>query len=244
MPRPYVEREKLMLNFDQFEVLTFDCYGTMIDWETGVIAALDPIFKAHGVEMARDEAFRLYRTLEPEAEHGTWQNYKGVLRTVLKGFGEELGFTPTEAELDQFAYSVRDWPAFPDSPSALLALNKKYKLGVLSNVDDDLFAYSAKKLEALFTYVITAEQIHSYKPAPKHFETAFERIGLPKEKILHVAQSLFHDIQIAKSLGLSTVWVNRGYGRGVSMTPPAEAVPDLEVPDLATLARLVNSVSH
>ena len=230
--------ERNVLNFDNFKVLTFDCYGTMIDWETGIWQALDTVFAAHGTTMPRAEALTLYHQLEPEAEYGPYQNYKGVLRTVLSGFGERLGFKPTEAELDQFAHSVRDWPAFPDSAQALKALSTKYTLAVLSNVDDDLFAYSAKKLGEPFTWLVTAEQIHSYKPAPKHFETAFERFGVPREQFLHVAQSLFHDIKTAKSLGLANVWVNRQR----QPSPTGDTAPDLEVPDLATLARLTGTM--
>lgn len=229
-----------MLNFDEFAVLTFDCYGTLIDWETGISQALQPVLAAHKVTMEADKALELYGVLESEAERGDYQPYKTVLRTVLKGFGARLKFTPSEAELTAFSMSVKDWPAFPDSPSALKALATKYKLAIVSNVDDDLFAHSARKLDAPFEWVITAQQVQSYKPAPAHFRTAFERIGLPRAKILHVAQSLFHDIATAKSLGLSTVWVNRRHAQGgAGATPQAEAIPDVEVSDLASLARLV-----
>ncbi len=229
-----------MLNFDDFAVLTFDCYGTLIDWETGIWQALQPILAAHSVPMEADKALELYGVLESEAERGDYQVYKAVLRTVLEGFGARLNFTPTAAELDAFSMSVKDWPAFPDSSGALKALASKYKLAIVSNVDDDLFAHSARKLEAPFEWVITAQQVKSYKPAPAHFRIAFERIGLPHTKILHVAQSLFHDIATAKSLGLSTVWVNRRHAQGgAGATPPTEVTPDLEVPDLASLARLM-----
>jgi 2-haloacid dehalogenase len=162
---------------------------------------------------------------------------------VLEGFGLRLAFTPTQTELDNFSTSVKDWPAFPDSPRALKALSRKYKLAIVSNVDDDLFVYSARKLEAPFEWVITAQQVKSYKPAPAHFQAAFERMGLPRAKILHVAQSLFHDIATARSLGLSTVWVNRRHAKGgTGATPPAEATPDLEVPDLESLAQLMGLI--
>ena len=229
-----------MLNFDQYAVLTFDCYGTLIDWESGIWAALEPILVAHGVRIGREQALVAYGVLESEIEHGEYVNYKTILRLVLDGFGKRLGFTPTPAELEAFSLSVRDWPAFPDSPAALQALGKKYKLAIVSNVDDDLFAYSAQKLGVTFDWVITAQQVQSYKPAPAHFHEAFRRIGLPRSQILHVAQSLFHDIVTAKSLGLSTVWVNRRHNQGgTGATPPTQATPDVEVPDLASLARLV-----
>ena len=234
-----------MLNFDDYAVLTFDCYGTLIDWETGIWQAISPVLSAHGIMMTQDEALTLYGELESAAERAEYQTYKSVLRSVLAGFGTRLGFTPTEAELDTFSHSVKDWPAFSDSAQALKALSTKYKLAIVSNVDDDLFAYSAKKLEAPFTWVITAQQVRSYKPAPGHFQEAFARIGLPRDKFLHVAQSLFHDIAIAKSLGLATVWVNRRHGKaGTGATLPTEATPDLVVPDLESLARLIGLMTN
>jgi 2-haloacid dehalogenase len=132
---------------------------------------------------------------------------------------------------------VQAWPAFPDSSPALQALQEKYKLAIISNIDDDLFTFSARKLQVQFDWVITAQQARSYKPSLQNFHLAFERIGLPRTKMLHVAQSLFHDIVPAKALGLSTVWVNRRHNKaGFGATPPAQARPDLEVPDLQTLA--------
>jgi 2-haloacid dehalogenase len=229
-----------VLNFDQFEVLTFDCYGTLIDWESGLWAALSPIFANHRVTVALDNALELYGELESEAERGPYRDYKAVLRTVLEGLGSRLGFTPTPDELERFAVSVKEWPAFPDSPRALRALKTKYKLAIISNIDDDLFASSAQRLQVPFDWVITAQQVKSYKPSLNNFRVAFERLGLPQSRILHVAQSLFHDIAPAKTLGLATVWVNRRHGKaGSGATPSAQARPDLEVPDLQSLAQRI-----
>jgi 2-haloacid dehalogenase len=229
-----------MLNFEQFEVLTFDCYGTLIDWESGLWAALSPIFANHRVTVALDSALELYGELESEAERGPYRDYKAVLRTVLEGLGSRLGFTPTPDELERFAVSVKEWPAFPDSPRALRALKTKYKLAIISNIDDDLFASSAQRLQVPFDWVITAQQVKSYKPSLNNFRVAFERLGLPQSRILHVAQSLFHDIAPAKALGLATVWVNRRHGKaGSGATPPAQAQPDLEVPNLQSLAQRI-----
>ncbi len=226
-----------MLNFDDFEVLTFDCYGTLIDWESGICDALYPILANHRIEITTDQALELYGELESQAERGEYHEYKTVLRMVLEGIGSRLGFAPTPMELQHFSESVKDWPAFPDSARALQALKQKYKLAIISNIDDDLFAFSAQRLQTQFDWVITAQQAQSYKPSPANFRLAFERIGLPKNKILHVAQSLFHDIVPAKALGLSTVWINRRYNKvGFGATPSAQAHPDLEVQDLQTLA--------
>lgn len=229
-----------MLNFDAFEVLTFDCYGTLIDWESGLWAALRPIFANHRVAVSPERALELYGELESEAERGAYRDYKAVLQMVLKGLGPRLGFVPTPTELEGFAVSVKDWPAFPDSPPALRALKTKYKLAILSNIDDDLFSFSAERLQAQFDWVITAQQAKSYKPSLNNFRVAFERLGVPQSRILHVAQSLFHDIAPAKTLGLAAVWVNRRHGKaGSGATPPAQAQPDMEVPDLQSLAQRI-----
>ncbi len=227
-----------MLNFKDFDILTFDCYGTLIDWETGILNALQPVLTAHRIDLAMDSALELFGQLESSAESGEYRNYKTVLRTVLAGFGSKFEFSPTEEELGRFSESVKDWPAFPDSPQALQALKAKYKLAIISNIDDDLFALSNQRLQVQFDGIITAQQAKSYKPSLNNFHIAFERIGLPRNRILHVAQSLFHDLVPAKSLGLSTVWVNRRHNRpGFGATPPAQALPDLEVPDLRSLAQ-------
>ncbi len=228
-----------MLQLDQFEVLTFDCYGTLIDWEIGIWEALRPLLAAHQVNLKPEQALELYGELESAAEAGEYREYKTILRMVLEGFGVRLGFMPSPAELQSFSTCVKDWPAFPDSPGALQALHKKYRLAIISNIDDDLFAFSEKKLQVKFDWIITARQARSYKPSLNNFKVAFERIGIPQSKILHVAQSLFHDIVPAKQLGLACVWINRRHGKaGFGATPPAEAQPDLEAPDLQSLRRL------
>ncbi len=226
-----------MLRFDDFEVLTFDCYGTLIDWESGICEALRPIFAAHYIAPNPDTVLGLYGELESVAERGEYREYKTVLRMVLEGLGGRLGFVPTAEELKEFSTSVKDWPAFPDSPRALQALRKKYRLGIISNIDDDLFAFSAQRLHVPFDWIITAQQAKSYKPSLNNFRLAFDRIGVPQGRILHVAQSLFHDIAPANLLGLSSVWVNRRQNKsGPGATPSAQAHPDLEIPDLQTLA--------
>lgn len=227
-----------MLDWNNYAVLTFDCYGTLIDWESGIWGALSPVLAHHGIDMAAEQALELYGELESNAERGPYHDYRTVLKIVLQGLGARLGFEPTHTELELFSGSVKDWPAFPDSARALLALKKKYKLAIISNIDDDLFAFSALRLQVRFDWIITAQQAKSYKPSPNNFRLAFERIGLPQARILHVAQSLYHDIAPAKALGLSTVWVNRRHDRaGYGATPPAQAQPDAEVPDLQTLAQ-------
>jgi 2-haloacid dehalogenase len=229
-----------VLDLNQYSYLTFDCYGTLIDWERGILNAMQPILEAHGVAQSDDEMLELFGELEAEAERGEYQSYREVLATVAKGFAARLGFTLSDEERAAFADSVGDWPAFPDSPEALQILARHYKLAILSNIDDALFALSAKRLGVTFNEVVTAQQVGSYKPSLRNFDRLIERLGVPQDTILHVAQSLFHDIEPANAIGLTTVWVNRRHDRpGFGATPPATATPALEEPDLATLAKLV-----
>lgn len=227
-----------MLNYEAFEILTFDCYGTLIDWESGILTAAQPIFAAHGVTVDDETLLAAFGELEAEAELPPHKTYREVLNIVMGGLGERFGFVPTDAERAAFAGSVGDWQPFPDTVEALHKLKAVKKLAILSNVDDDLFAGSAKQLQVAFDFVITAQQIGSYKPSLRNFEVLLERIDIPKERVLHCAQSLFHDIKPAREIGLTTVWVNRRMGKtGGGATPPQAATPDHEVPDLATLAR-------
>jgi 2-haloacid dehalogenase len=149
----------------------------------------------------------------------------------------ELGFEPTDEEVSRFSRSVEDWPAFPDSTDALQRLKRRFRLGVLTNCDDDLFAASNRRLGVEFDWVVTAQQVGSYKPDERNFEALFDRLGLPRERIVHVAQSLFHDHVPAKRLGLTTVWIDRRHDRpGTGATPPAQAQPDATFPDMASFA--------
>jgi 2-haloacid dehalogenase len=159
---------------------------------------------------------------------------------VFDGFGESLGFESSAAERAAFAGSVGAWPPFPDTVPSLRAMAERYRLAVVSNVDDDLFAGSAARLGVRFDEVVTAEQVGSYKPSPAHFHEVLERLGVPRERVLHVAQSLYHDIAPAGELGIRSVWVNRRAGQeGSGATAPSEARPDLEVLDLRTLVGLM-----
>jgi 2-haloacid dehalogenase len=223
-------------------VLTFDCYGTLIDWEAGILAALRPALAARGVTAAADDLLERYARHEAALEAGPYLRYREVLARAMRGVCGELGVEPTGEEAAAFGVSVGEWPAFPDSADSLARLAERYRLGIVTNCDDDLFAASNRRLGVTFDWVVTAEQVGSYKPSRRNFEVAFERIGVPRERILHVAQSLFHDHVPAKELGLTTAWIDRRRGRpGSGATPPASAVPDLAVPDLATFADLATA---
>ena len=227
------------LDFDQFDVLTFDCYGTLIDWEAGILGALRPLLAARGIDGSDDALLEAFARHEAEVEAGPYQRYRDVLGSVCTAMLGHRGAAPSEAEVVTFGGSVVDWPAFPDSPAALQRLHERFRLGVITNCDDDLFAASATKLGVTFDWVVTAQQAKRYKPNPRGFELMFEQVGIPPSRILHVAQSLYHDHVPAKRLGLSTAWVDRRGDRpGFGATPPADATPDLTVSDMATLASL------
>jgi 2-haloacid dehalogenase len=225
------------VNYAGFEALTFDCYGTLIDWETGLANAFRSVLRAHGMDAADEDVIARYARYEAEAEAGPYLRYRDVLATGLRGVAGELGVEPTAAEVEAFSRSVADWPAFPDSADALARLARRYRLGVVTNCDDDLFAASNRRLGVAFDWIVTAEQVGSYKPDERNFQVAFERLGLPRERILHVAQSLYHDHVTAKRLGLATVWIDRRRGReGSGATPIADAAPDASFPDMASFA--------
>lgn len=229
-----------MLNLSTITLLTFDCYGTLIDWETGLLSALQPVFAVHGAAWPGEAALEDFAEFEAAAERGPYMTYREVLAQCLRGLGQRHGFTPTADESTRFSASVGEWPAFPDSAEALARLKQRYKLAPITNCDDDLFALSNRKLGVTFDWIMTAQQARSYKPSLYNFHFALNVIGAPKENVLHIAQSLFHDHAPAKQLGWQTVWINRRAGQaGHGATPPARALPDLEFPDLRSAADIL-----
>jgi 2-haloacid dehalogenase len=227
-----------MLDFRRFDVITFDCYGTLIDWETGILNALRAVRDVARVRVSDPEVLEAYASLESALEAGPYLRYRDVLRAVMRGLVEEWG--ADTVDLDALGTSLPQWPPFPDTVDSLRRLKKHCKLAIISNTDDDLFAQTARVLEVPFDFVITAEQVGSYKPSHQNFEHALKIMGIPKERILHAAQSRFHDIAPCRELGIACVWVNRRHDQpGEGATAPSPAEPDLEVPDLKTLAALV-----
>ncbi len=222
------------VDYGAFDALTLDCYGTLIDWEAGILAGLRPVVAAAASD---DDLLEVYAAFEAEAEAGPYQRYREILADGLRRVATHYGLEVAASQAAAFGDSVGDWPAFPDSVAALAWLHERFRLGVITNCDEDLFARSAARLETAFDWVVTAESVGSYKPDPRTFEAAFERIDVPRDRILHVAQSLFHDHVPAKRLGLTTVWIDRRGGRpGSGATPPAEANPDATFPDMASFA--------
>jgi 2-haloacid dehalogenase len=225
------------LEFAQFDALTVDCYGTLIDWETGILRAIRPNLDTRGPEPTDDELLEAFARAEADVEAGPYRRYREVLGTCLERICRAYGVTLRPEAVAAFGASVEDWPAFPDSAAALTRLGTRFRLGVITNCDDDLFAASNRRLGVQFDWVITAQSVGSYKPDPRNFEVALTRIGLPRERILHVAQSLFHDHVPAKAMGLATVWIDRRQGRpGSGATPPASAEPDAIFPSMAAFA--------
>ena len=225
------------LDYGRFEALTFDCYGTLVDWEAGILAGLRPVTRRLGVDPTDDELLEVYAGFEATAEAGPYARYRQILERCLRDVAARYGGTARGDEILAFGDSVGDWPPFADSAEALRALHHRFRLGVITNCDDDLFARSERRIGTTFDWTITAQSVGTYKPDPRNFEVALERIGLPRERILHVAQSLFHDHVPAKAMGFTTVWIDRRHDRpGFGATPSADAAPDATFPDMATFA--------
>jgi 2-haloacid dehalogenase len=192
-----------------------------------------------------DEArlLELYAEFEGEAERGAFQNYKSILRGVMDRFAEHLNVDFNDTERNSLVESIKQWQPFPDSVEALRTLKRRFKLAVISNTDDDIFSFTQQHLGVKFDWIITAEQVKSYKPSLNNFHNAIKRIGVPTERIVHVAQSLYHDTAPAKQLGLHTVWINRRHDQqGHGATLQSNATPDIAVPDLRSLVNLVETV--
>jgi 2-haloalkanoic acid dehalogenase type II len=234
------------MRLNEFEALSFDCYGTLIDWESGLAAVLNPWAQSRGLDLDNEALLAAYATHEAVAEADYPRDpYPEILARSMRALGAGLGAEVSAADAQQLARSVPDWPAFADSPVALAALGQRFTLIILSNVDTGSFAASARRLGVTFGSVLTAQDIGSYKPSPANFaallaETA--RLGIGEGKLLHVAQSLWHDHVPAQQAGLPTAWINRRQDRpggGATPAPQAPVTPDWEFPSLAALADAV-----
>ena len=224
-----------MLAFDSFQAITFDCYGTLIDWESGILRVLRPMLTEHGKRVPDEQILAVFAELEPAIQSREYLRYRLVLEEVVRGLGQHFGFSVSTDEARSLAASLKTWTPFPDTMAALRALKSKYRLGIISNTDEDLFSDTARHLRVAFDWVITAEQARAYKPAPAIFELALKKIGLAPDNVLHAGQSVFHDVVPAKQVGMPAVLVTR---RGPGAVKRASAKPDLEVPDLKTLAAM------
>jgi len=228
-----------------FAALSFDCYGTLIDWETGILATLRPWAGRHGLAVADDALLAAFSRIEPQIQaKRPAALYPEILAEAFRALGGAFDRPVGDDEAVAFGQSVKDWPAFPDSADALAYLKRHYKLAILSNIDRASFAHSNRRLGVDFDLVVTAQDVGSYKPTPRNFEVLLERLaalGVPKERVLHTAESLFHDHVPAKRFGLATAWVNRRAGKGsfgATRAPDESVTPDWQVTSLGELADL------
>ena len=220
------------MNLTDFGVLTFDCYGTLIDWETGIYQALGPLIAASGRDIGRNEALEAFADEESAQEHETpGLAYPDILAAVHGRLSRRWGAETAPEQNATFGASVPDWPAFADSTDALRYLKGHYKLVILSNVDGGSFAASKAKLGVEFDAVYTAEDIGSYKPSLNNFNYMLDRLaamGIAKSAILHTAQSLFHDHAPAQAVGLARCWIDRRRGEeGSGATKAMDEIPDV-----------------
>lgn len=231
------------MRLHDFDALSFDCYGTLIDWETGILNAWRPWAAGEGVEAGDGAVLQSFAANESRQQAETpGLPYPEVLARTFMAMGADFGRAPVEADAVAFGRSVPDWPAFPDSAGALAYLGRHYELIVLSNVDRESFAASAERLRTRFDAVFTAQDIGSYKPAAENFDAlvaGLEARGIAKARVLHTAQSLFHDHAPAAAAGFATCWIDRRKGEtgwGATMPPPSEVRVDFHFASMAELA--------
>jgi 2-haloacid dehalogenase len=228
------------MDFSSIRLITFDCYGTLIDWETGMLSALRPIFAGSGRNISDAELLKQYGEAEAEIEAGDYLPYRQVLARAVEEMGRRLNVTVSAEDSGSFAESLTQWIPFPDTVASLQTLAKRFRLGIISNIDDDLFAVTMKKLAVPFAVIVTAQQVQSYKPSLKNFQEALRRSGAKKEEVLHAGQSVYHDIIPANAMGLKNVWVNRPSVRpGSGAAKLAVAEPSAEVSSLEELVTLL-----
>jgi 2-haloacid dehalogenase/putative hydrolase of the HAD superfamily len=215
------------------DIVTFDCYGTLIDWETGIADAFLSAARIDGIELRRNEVLHAYAALEPVVEQERYRRYRDVLTEAATRVAHSLGWPLAYERATFLISSIASWQPFPDTNAALQRLRDAgYQLGILSNIDDDLLAATRKHFTVGFDLIVTAEQVKSYKPAPAHFLAARESIG--DLRWLHAAQSNFHDIVPANAMEVPTAWVNR---HAEAALPGGK--PTYEVRDLKELAELL-----
>jgi 2-haloalkanoic acid dehalogenase type II len=236
------------MNLSDFDALSFDCYGTLIDWEAGISAVLGPWARAERPDFSDEEILVAYADNEAavEAENPTLL-YSGVLAEAFRRTGRTLDIPVSDNDAARLGASVPNWPAFPDSAEALKRLSAHYDLIILSNVHREGFAGSNARLGIEFDELLLAEDIGSYKPNLRNFVVLLTRIeerGTSRDRLLHVAQSLFHDHVPAKSIGLSTVWINRRHNRpgwGATPDPRANVYPDWQFSSIGAFADAVEA---
>jgi 2-haloacid dehalogenase len=232
------------VDLTDFDTLTFDCYGTLIDWETGIFEGLRPLLARVNPALTRDQVLEAHARHEASQQTYTpGKRYQELLPIVYKRLAEEWRVPHTHEECVAYGRSIRNWPAFEDSARALQYLKQHYRLVILSNVDNESFTYSNAKLQVEFDAIITAEDVGSYKPSRRNFDYMIEKLserGIGKEKILHTAESLFHDHKPANEIGLASCWIYRRHaqqGFGATMNPGAQPKIDFTFTSMAEFAQ-------
>ncbi len=215
--------------------MSFDCYGTLVDWKKGVLDILQPFFAQHDADTGREELFKLFLQEDRKLTGGDYLSYGEILASITGGMASELGVPLRPSERYVLSDNFSQWVPFPDTVESLRILKQNFRLAIISNVDDALFRITNKMLDIEFDFIVTAEQLGSYKPSLENFHSALERFRIGKEQVLHVAQSIYHDIVPTNRLGWMNVWVNR-YNEAERTVP--EEFPGLEVPDLSSLVRI------
>jgi 2-haloalkanoic acid dehalogenase type II len=230
------------MRLHDFRVLTFDCYGTLIDWESGIYTALQPLLAQSKLGLSRDQVLETFAQHESAQEEETpGMIYSKLLATVHRRLAKAWDIKSDEAEHVRFGASVPHWPAFPDSAEALAYLKQHYQLVILSNVDRESFKGSNRHLGVVFDAIYTAQDVGSYKPNRRNFEYLLKHLsdrGIARTDILHTAQSLFHDHAPARQIGLASAWIDRRHdqgGWGATMAPPKEAGYDFKFPSMAAM---------
>ena len=233
----------MVKRLQDFAALSFDCYGTLIDWESGLWTALQPLLARSAAPPAREAALERFAETEARVQAEVpARRYADVLAEVHRRLADAWGVAPDAAAASRFGASVGDWPAFPDTGDALRRLKRRYRLVILSNVDRASFARTLPRLGVEFDDVFTAEEIGSYKPDPRNFAFLIARMaerGVAREAILHVAQSLYHDHVPANAAGLASAWIDRrarAGGSGATAPPPPGVRWDFRFETLAALA--------
>ena len=220
---------------NRYDALTFDCYGTLVDWGQGLVDFLQPALRERDAHVVDDFLLEFFAAAEPEAQVDG-RRYADVLREVLRRLGRRLGFAPNDALLDAFAASPGDWPLFADAPDALARLAERFDLVVVSNIDNSLFAATRKRLGVAFAHVVTAQDVGAYKPDRRMFDAARRAVG-DGARVLHVAQSLYHDIAPASAYGMDTAWIRRERNAAKA----ADAKPTWTFDSLAEFAEAILS---
>ena len=218
---------------EPYDIITFDCYGTLIDWEAGIISAFQSEAAKDGIELRGDQIIEAYAAEEAPVESERYLSYREVLCETASRVAAKLGWNLPVERAGFIAASLPEWQPFPDTNPALERLAHRFQLGILSNIDDDLLTATRKHFTANFDLIVTAQQVKSYKPGLAHFKEAIVRAG--EKRLLHAAQSYFHDVVPTRELGIPVVWINRKGGR----IEPGAPVPTHEVRTLAELANLL-----